>query len=63
MTNRKKIGTTIDEKLWKRLKLLAVQYDKDMNDLLETAIKKFLEDCEEDLSQAYKSIQSYNLEE
>ncbi|MFW6029840.1 MAG: hypothetical protein ACOCRO_06255 [Halanaerobiales bacterium] len=63
MTNRKKIGTTIDEKLWKRLKLLAVQYDKDMNDLLETAIKKFLEDREEDLSQAYKSIQSYNLEE
>lgn len=40
--NRKRLTTTIEEKLLKRAKLQAVQEDIDLNDLIEKALAAYL---------------------
>lgn len=41
---RKVFSTTMDEGLLKQLKILAVQLDRPLNDLLEEAAKKLLQE-------------------
>jgi predicted HicB family RNase H-like nuclease len=41
---RKRLSTTIDEKLLKRAKLHAVKNDIDLNKVIEAALKKYLDD-------------------
>lgn len=40
---RKNVNTTVDEDLWKEIKLLAIKVDKGANDLLEEGMKYILE--------------------
>jgi len=46
MGKRKMYNTTLDIDLLKKLKMLAVEYDKRQNDLLEEAIRDLLKKYE-----------------
>jgi len=40
---RKNINTTLEEKLYKKIKVLAIKLDKNANDLLEEGMEYILE--------------------
>lgn len=41
---RKQVGATVNEDLWRRLRALAVQEDRNTGELLDLAIQKLLDE-------------------
>lgn len=45
---RKSINTTLDQELYKKIKILALQLDKNANDLIEEGMKLVLQKYKKD---------------
>ena len=45
---RKNINTTLEEKLYKKIKVLAIQLDKNANDLIEEGMKYIIDKYSEE---------------